>query len=115
MNTNLERIIEYIKPYLLTDIVIRTNKKVLKKGKLKIFQVKQHYIRLLFEHDNIYKPYELPYPFDVTVDNKVTMFNYHISSFAPTADILLQTKLLDTSLKSKIYDNTVFILPSKEN
>ena len=49
MNACLEDVIEHIKPHLLSDIVIKTDKKVLKKGKLMIFQVKQHYLRLMIE------------------------------------------------------------------
>ena len=44
MNACLEDVIEHIKPHLLSDIVIKTDKKVLKKGKLMIFQVKQHFL-----------------------------------------------------------------------
>ena len=43
MNVSLEKVSDFLKPFLLQDIVIRTNKKVLKKGKFKIFQVKQYY------------------------------------------------------------------------
>ena len=41
MNVSLEKVTEFLKPFLLQDIIIKTDKKVLKRGKLKIFQVKQ--------------------------------------------------------------------------
>ncbi len=111
MNACLEDVIEHIKPHLLSDIVIKTDKKVLKKGKLMIFQVKQHYLRLMIEIAGNLKMYELPYPFDVKTDDGITTFNYKLKTFLKDDDLQLQAKLMDTSNKSKIYDNLVYILP----
>jgi hypothetical protein len=44
MNNCLENITDHLKPFLLRDIIIRTDKKVLKRGRLKIFQIKQNII-----------------------------------------------------------------------
>ena len=111
MNACLEDVIEHIKPHLLSDTVIKTDKKILKKGKLKIFQVKQHYLRLMIEIAGNLKMYELPYPFDVKTKNGITTFNYKLTTFLKDDDLQLQAKLMDTSNKSKIYDNLVYILP----
>ena len=46
MNVSLEKVTDSLKPFLLRDVVIKTDKKILKRGKLKIFQVKQYYINL---------------------------------------------------------------------
>ena len=66
MNTALENFSEYIKPYLLDIIAIKTDKKVIRKGKLKIFQVKQHYARLTLEDGERTRIYEIPYPYDIS-------------------------------------------------
>ena len=110
----MDNILEYFKPYLLSDIVLCTDKKILKRGKLKIFQTKQHYIRLMIDVGGSVKMYELPYPFSVSVKSGVTTLNYKLSSFIKDDDLMLQAKLLDTSQKSKIYDNYVYLLNSED-
>tara|TARA_R100001480_G_scaffold70205_1_gene81450 strand:- start:1 stop:354 length:354 start_codon:yes stop_codon:yes gene_type:complete len=111
MNISLEKVSNFLKPFLLQDIVIRTNKKVLKKGKFKIFQVKQYYINLTLEINGANKNYEIPYPFKMDYDEDRGVLNYHLSSFIPLNQ-MTRVKFLDSSSKSKLYDNLVFILPS---
>ena len=47
MNISLEKVTDFLKPFLLKDIIIRTDKKVLKKGKFMIFQIKVPAIHFL--------------------------------------------------------------------
>jgi hypothetical protein len=115
MNTCLENVANYIKPFLLSNIVIKTDKKILKRGKFKIFQIKQHYIRFMIEIDGNLKMYEMPYPFKVEKSEDILVFNYQLSSFLKDKDLILQSKFLDLSQKSKIYNNLVYILPSSED
>ena len=114
MNVSLERVTDFLKPFLLQDIVIRTDKKILKRGKLKIFQIKQYYINLTLEFNDSIKSYEIPYPFKMHHDEEGKgILNYHLSSFIPRTQITM-VKFLDSSSKSKLYDNLVYILPSTE-
>ena len=53
MNICLEKITDALKPFLLRDVIIKTDKKVLKKGLLKIFQIKQYYINFTLEFKRI--------------------------------------------------------------
>ena len=86
MNISLEKVTDFLKPFLLQDIIIRTDKKVLKRGKLKIFQVKQYYINLTLEFNNSIKSYEIPYPFKMHHDNEKGVLNYHLMSYAISND-----------------------------
>lgn len=113
MNISLEKVTEFLKPFLLQDIVIKTDKKILKRGKLKIFQVKQYYINLTLEYNDAIKSYEIPYPYRVENVDSMAILNYQLSSFIPPKQ-LNKVKFLDSSSKSKIYDNLVYILPSEE-
>ena len=90
------------------------NKKILKRGKLKIFQVKQYYINLTLEYNDSIKSYEIPYPFKVKSDPGTAVLNYQLSSFIPRKQIN-KVKFLDSSSKSKIYNNLVYVLTSAEN
>tara|TARA_R100001594_G_scaffold139533_1_gene184019 strand:- start:3791 stop:4141 length:351 start_codon:yes stop_codon:yes gene_type:complete len=113
MNVSLEKVTDFLKPFLLQDIVIKTDKKILKRGKLKIFQIKQYYINFTLEYNDSIKSYEIPYPYKMDWDNNIAILNYHLSSFIPKKQIN-KVKFLDSSSKSKLYDNLVYILPSEE-
>lgn len=114
MNSCLELVAENFKPYLLKDIVIRTDKKIIRRGVLKIFQLKQYFIRLYLEVDGKTKQYEIPYPFTTeNSDDRLTL-NYHLSTVMLSEEVVLQTKLVDASSKSKIYNNLVYILTSED-
>ena len=116
MNNCLENVTDALKPFLLRDIIIRTDKKVLKRGYLKIFQIKQYYINLSLEYKGSIKNYEIPYPFKIHSERDGTeaVLNYHLSSFVPDKQIN-KVKCLDTSLKTKMYNNLVYIWPSEES
>ena len=114
MNISLEKVTDFLKPFLLKDIVIKTDKKVLKRGRLKIFQVKQYYINLTLEFNNADKSYEIPYPYETSYHNDIGILNYHLSSFIPNKQIN-KVKCLDSSSKSKLYNNLVYILTSEDD
>jgi|TARA_R100000008_G_scaffold71701_1_gene49629 hypothetical protein len=113
MNVSLEKVTDFLKPFLLQDIVIKTDKKILKRGKLKIFQIKQYYINFTLEYNDSIKSYEIPYPYKMDWNDNIAILNYHLSSFIPKKQIN-KVKFLDSSSKSKLYDNLVYILPSEE-
>ena len=114
MNNCLENITDHLKPFLLRDIIIRTDKKVLKRGRLKIFQIKQYYINLSLEYKDSIKSYEIPYPYKTSYHNNIGILNYHLSSFVPKKQIN-KVKCLDSSSKSKLYNNLVYILTSEDD
>ena len=114
MNVSLEKVTNFLKPFLLKDIIIRTDKKVLKKGRFKIFQIKQYYINFTLEINGVNKNYEIPYPYKLENDEEIGVLNYHLSSFIPKEQ-MTRVKFLDSTSKSKLYDNLVYILPSDGN
>ena len=74
----------------------------------------RHYIRFMIEVDGHLKMYEMPYPFNVEKIDNITVFNYKLSSFLKDSDLILQSKFLDLSQTSKLYNNFVYILTSAE-
>ena len=46
-------------------------------------------------------------------DEDKGVLNYHLSSFIPRSQLTM-VKFLDSSSKSKLYDNLVYILPSEK-
>ena len=114
MNISLEKVTDFLKPFLLRDVVIKTDKKILKRGKLKIFQVKQYYINLTLDYNGAIKAYEIPYPFDTKIGKDGVILNYQLSSFIPKSH-MNKVKFLDSSSKSKLYNNLVYVLTSAES
>lgn len=115
MNVNIERATNFLKPFLLQDIVIRTNKKVAKRGKLKLFKVKQYFIKLHLELDEKIRIYDIPYPFDISADkNGILTLNYKLSCLnTSNKEVTSIISILNTSNAMKIYDNFLYILPSE--
>ena len=115
MNFNLEKVTDTLKPLLLSDLEIRTDKKLFKKGKLKLFQIKQYNIFLTLEYEGKTKYLELPYPFRVGERDESLVFNYELSSFLPEHNFI-SVKCMDSSSKSKLYDTLLhFLILDKKN
>ena len=108
--TTTDNITNQIKPLLLRTITFTNNGRVLKSGKLKSFNIKQHYIRFALEQNNNTKYYELPYPFRTEISNDTMTFNYHISSFCPIElPTFFKIKFLNLQNTSRLFDSEVAI------
>ena len=111
---NMESYTKILQDYLQSKVIIKCNNKVLKTGKLTLFNIKQYFIRFYIETDKkTTKVLELPYPFLINKDSEGwCTLNYKISSLCnnhtPTVNIL---KTVNKSTTSKIYDNIINIIP----
>ena len=110
----MESYTKILQDYLQSKVIIKCNNKVLKTGKLTLFNIKQYFIRFYIETDKkTTKVLELPYPFLMNKDSEGwCTLNYKISSLCnnhtPTVNIL---KTVNKSTTSKIYDNVINIIP----
>ncbi len=114
MNVSLEKLSEHLKPYLLQDIAICTDRKIIRRGKLRIFQIKQHYAKLTLEDELRTRVYEIPYPFEITTCGSKTVFCYKLNRLLNFGDLDLQAKFLDSSKKSKLYNENLYIMPLRD-
>ena len=97
---------------LLRDIIIYINPlKPLKRGKLKLFKVKDFYFSLTLENSKgDLKQYEIPYPFESTLCDRHILFDYRINNFAKNNEYInFKTKILNFKKKSKMYNNIVVL------
>ena len=108
----IETYSEFFKNLLLHDVIIKCNNKIIKTGKIKNFDIKQFYIKLYIENTKgKVKLLELPYPFDIKQTKHKTSLNYHIATFCGNNnEMFYRIKLLQKNV-SKLYDNTVEIIP----
>ena len=111
---NMESYTRMLQDYLQSRVIIKSNNKILKTGKLTLFNVKQYFIRFYIETDKkTTKVLELPYPFLMGKnDAGWCTLNYKISSLCnnhkPTVNTL---RTVCKSTSSKIYDNVINIIP----
>tara|TARA_X000001316_G_C915341_1_gene29833 strand:- start:253 stop:594 length:342 start_codon:yes stop_codon:yes gene_type:complete len=97
---------------LLRDIVVYINpKKHLKKGKFKLFKVKEFYYVLTLENEkNELKEYEIPFPFKCTYHGDHIKFDYRLENFAKNNTfVYYKSKVLNFEKKSKLYNNVVVL------
>lgn len=69
-------------PFILHDIEIIHEDKVIKSGKLKLVSVKNHIIKFYFIQNGILKNIELYYPFDIVITDDNIVLDYSVKKFA---------------------------------
>ena len=114
MNVSIENFADELKPFLLQDIAVCTDKKVIRKGKLRIFQMKQHNAKLTLEDSIRTRLYEIPYPYEMHSNGRKLTLSYQLDKFLNFGDLDFQVKFLDSSKRSKLYDSNVYILPLED-
>ena len=102
-----------MKTLLQRDIKLTINNKVLREGKLILFNLRDYYIECtLINKNNQQKVYEIPVPFDIDIQSKHILFNYGIKQVAKRdVENIVTIKMLSSNIgkKSKFYDNTLTI------
>ena len=111
MNSSTERFSDYLKPFLLQTVAVCTDKRIVRKGKLRIFQMKQHYAKLTLEDEVRTRLYEIPYPFEMFLEEDKLTLSYKLDKFLNVGDLEFQSKFLDSSKKSKLYNTDLYIMP----
>jgi hypothetical protein len=107
-----EHIENTLMDFLLQDIVFKLDNKVIKRGVLKLVNIKQFFIKFNIESEGVVKVFELPYPFKITKTDGKCILDYTLSALAlgsPTIDNTLKNfRLLQKPLK--IYNSSIEIL-----
>lgn len=99
-----------LKNLILKNLEFKLDGKVIKKGKLRIFNTKQFFIKFKLETD-VVKEYELPYPYKWRVTDTGIVFDYCLSSFCPKSDELYwKMKMVNSTDSSKIHEKYLFIV-----
>jgi len=93
--------------YLLKEVAIAHNNKVLRTGKLLLFSVKDFYFHFTLCVGSQTKKFEIPYPFEAKkVNNDLILLDFTLSSFkAEFNDIERKIKNIGTKKKSRYYNS----------
>lgn len=110
---NFDVYTKILQNYLQSRVIIKCENKVLKTGKIKLFNVKQYFIKFYIETDkHEVKVLELPYPYRIDNNAKVCSLNYHLTAlcnnYKPIVS-MLHNQQPDNALR--MYNNIVNIIP----
>lgn len=100
-----------LKELILKDVDFQIDGKSVKKGKIKVFNTKQFFIKFKIELGGEAKDFEIPYPFKLTKIENGYLFNYCLSAFVPrTEDSYWKMKLAKKDEASKLHDNHLYLI-----
>lgn len=110
--TNTEKLEKSISHLLQRTIQFRVGDKILRKGKLIIFRVKDFYITFTFINDKgETKHYDVPYPFSLKTTETGAHFDYTLNSLSGgNSQLLWRLKVLNRVKRNKLYDNVLDIV-----
>jgi hypothetical protein len=106
----MNHLTQYLQPYLLQSVEFVLNDKVIKRGKIKIFNFKQYFVKFSLETDSgELKVYDLMYPFRVDKDaDGNCVFNYHLSAFSGgDLDMFFSMKAISKDSALPAYDGAI--------
>jgi len=116
---NITEFEESFKSLLQQEIVIKLNDKILRKGKLVLFTIKNYcLIFSILQNKAVSKLsyYELPVPFSYIKDDNAYSLSYKIEDFHENdPDITISMKLVPKSKLHKLYDKNVIVYVDVES
>lgn len=107
----MDKIEEQLKNLVLENVDFVLDGKVIKRGRLKVFNTKQFFIRFKLELDGEVKDWELPYPYKLEQQENEYIFNYCLSAFCPPTELAFyKMKLVNRSSASKLHDTHLRVI-----
>jgi hypothetical protein len=107
----MHRLEHQLKTLMLTTVEFKIDNKVIKRGKIKVSNTKQFFIKFKLENDKEVKEYEIPYPFRVEKRKDGFLFDYCLSSFIPnTEEVYWKMMTLNKTEASKIHEKYLHIV-----
>lgn len=106
----MTKVEDKLKALLLQDVEFVIDNKIIKKGKIKMFNTKQFFLKFKIECAASTKEYEIPYPFRVENTSNGYLFDYTLSAMIPpTEPLYWKIKLMNKDGASKLYNNYLFV------
>jgi hypothetical protein len=110
---SIENYNKVLQKFLLQKVIFKCDNKILKTGKIKLFNTKQYFIRFNIENDKgEIKQLELPYPFAIHDNGDTCTLNYHLSSFThKNIDVIKRINNTNSEDSMRMYNRLVQIIP----
>ena len=109
----MNHLTQYLQQYLLQPVEFVINNKVIKRGRIKLFNFKQYFIKFTIQTESgDIKTYDVLYPFKVTLEKDMCVFNYHLSSFTQSSiETFYKVKTLNKTKCLPTYDEIMLLKP----
>jgi len=102
---------EQLKNIILKNVDFQIDGKSIKRGKIKVYNSKQFFIRFKIESDNKTIEYDLPYPFKIVKNSTGYVFDYCLSAFCPrTEELYWKMLLMNKNEASRLHNNHLHII-----
>lgn len=102
---------DYLKDLILRDVEFILDNKVLRKGRIEVYNTKQNFIKFKIQIENKSKEWEISSPYRIEKIKNGYLFDYSLSAFCPpTQDMYWSMKALDKSNSSKLFDNYLYVV-----
>ena len=102
-----------LKHALQRDVVFEVNGKILRQGKIILFNIKDFYISFnILTPKNIVKTYELPMPFEIILQDDGILCDYSVANITrkdQVTEYLIRSVYNKFGKKSKLYDSKLTI------
>lgn len=100
-----------LKDIMLTNALFKIDNKIVKKGKIQVFNTKQFFIKFKLDDNGTIKEYELPYPYRVEKMTNGYLFDYCLSAFVPkTEEVYWKIKTMNKENCSKLHEKYLLIV-----
>ena len=106
----MNRIEDKLKELIFRNVSFTVDGKVIKQGKINIFNTKQNFIKFKIDMSDGVKEWEITYPYDIRKTDTGFIFDYCLSAFCPrTEESFWKMKMMGKATASKIHDNYLFV------
>lgn len=106
-----DQIENIVNNFLQSNIKFQIEGKIIRKGKLQLFNIKQFYLSFkIIDQKGTVRTYLIPYPFNIHYENDQILFDYTLKSLSNDCnEILLNLKMLNTSSASRLFDKQLIL------
>lgn len=110
----MDKVEQKLKNLVLQNVDFILDGKSIRRGKLKLFNTKQFFIRFKLESDGEIKDWEVPYPYLLETQEDGFIFNYCLSAFCPPTELAFyKMKLANRSSASKLHERHLRVVISE--
>jgi len=104
---------KYLQKFLLQPVEFVVDNKVVRRGRIKLFNFKQYFIKFTIQTESgDIKTYDVLYPFKIYYEGDMCMFNYHLSSLTQNdIETYYRIKTLNKDKSLTTYNGIMILKP----
>jgi hypothetical protein len=105
----MDNIEKYFNYFLKREVVFSVDNKIIKEGKLILFNQKDYYIIFYIKNGNgEQKKYEIPYPFNIKKEGNYLKISYKLEDISKNdSELFYRLMSLNQKYNSRFYNSTI--------